>query len=118
MDAALGGIVVLHWVAISAFPHWWGGYSIGPRFFTDVIPYLLYFLLPVIAELGFSRGIRRAALATIFSLLLAKSFYAHHRSANSWRVPGWNETPVSIDKHPERVWDWSDIQFLRRGARR
>jgi hypothetical protein len=25
----------------------------------------------------------------------------------------WDETPVDVDDHPERVWDWSDPPFLR-----
>jgi hypothetical protein len=25
----------------------------------------------------------------------------------------WNGEPVNVDFHPNRVWDWSDPQFLR-----
>jgi hypothetical protein len=25
----------------------------------------------------------------------------------------WNADPVSVDAHPERLWDWRDPPFLR-----
>src|SRR5262249_49391806 len=43
LDASLVAVVLLHWIAISSFPHWWGGHSYGPRFFSDMLPYLVYF---------------------------------------------------------------------------
>lgn len=113
LDTALISIIVLHWIVISAFPHWWGGYSIGPRFFTDMIPYFVYFLIPVVEEIEFSHGVRRIAITTVFLCLLGLSFYAHYRSVVSWQVPAWNVTPESVDKNPARVWDWGDIQFMR-----
>jgi hypothetical protein len=29
-------LILLHWLLISTYPHWWGGYSFGPRFFSDM----------------------------------------------------------------------------------
>lgn len=40
--------VVLHWIVISSFPHWWGGASYGPRLFSDVLPYLAVLMIPAI----------------------------------------------------------------------
>jgi hypothetical protein len=115
-DAAFMLILVLHWIVISAFPHWWGGYSIGPRFFTDMVPYFIYFLIPVVEDMGRLTERRRIVITIVFMCMLAISIYAHYRGANSWRVPAWNVTPESVDKNPSRVWDWGDIQFLRRRA--
>ncbi len=114
LDLALIGIILSHWIVISAFPHWWGGYSIGPRFFTDMVPYFVYFLIPVFGEMFDKNGVRRPMLAMLAALLIGLSFYIHFRSANRWRVVGWNVTPACVDRNPSRVWDWNDIQFLRR----
>jgi hypothetical protein len=28
----------------------------------------------------------------------------------------WNAIPNNIDQHPERLWDWTDLQFMRTEA--
>ena len=28
-------------------------------------------------------------------------------------VHNWNNAPVSVDEHPERVWSWKDMQIFR-----
>ncbi len=28
--AVMGAILLLHWLIISSFPHWWAGHSYGP----------------------------------------------------------------------------------------
>ena len=38
--------VALHWMAISAFGDWTGGYSFGPRYFSDVVPILIVLSRP------------------------------------------------------------------------
>ncbi len=114
LDAALVAILVLHWVAISAFPHWWAGHSFGPRFFTDMLPYLAYFLVPVFAAVAEARPRRRRiALAAGVGLLAGFSFFVHFRGANSSSAMAWNAAPRNVDQHPERLWMWGDVQFLR-----
>ncbi len=49
---ALAVIPVLHWIVISAFKHWWGGDSYGPRFFTDLMPVLVVLALPAVEVLA------------------------------------------------------------------
>ena len=49
---ALAVIPVLHWIVISAFKHWWGGDSYGPRFFTDLVPILVVLALPAVEVLA------------------------------------------------------------------
>jgi hypothetical protein len=34
-------IIVAHWIITSGFPHWWGGYSYGPRLMAGVVPWLV-----------------------------------------------------------------------------
>jgi hypothetical protein len=49
---ALAVLPVLHWIVISAFKHWWGGDSYGPRFFTDLVPVLVVLALPAVEVLA------------------------------------------------------------------
>jgi hypothetical protein len=110
----LVAILVLHWLAISSFPHWWAGHSYGPRFFTDMVPYLCFFLLPVVRALGWSGPSARRPLTATFAVLALLSLAIHVHGASSRKVYQWNSTPVDLDLHPERLWDWSDPQFLGR----
>ncbi|MHB8878373.1 MAG: hypothetical protein ACYC8T_32155 [Myxococcaceae bacterium] len=114
LDLALVGVLVLHWLAISSFPHWWAGHSYGPRFFSDMTPYLVYFLLPVFAALRQGRLLPRLALGAVFTVLFAASAAIHLRGATSWAVYGWNDGPPNVEDAPARLWDWADPQFLRR----
>jgi hypothetical protein len=36
------------------------------------------------------------------------------RGATDGRTALWNVIPINVDEKPERVWDWSDPQFLAR----
>ena len=111
-EKAFAVIVLLHWVAISAFPIWWAGHSVGPRFFTDVLPYLVLFLaFPVQHVVEAPRQHR--ALAGVLAVTAAFSVFFHWRASTSYDVHMWNSFPVNVDSAPERCWDWKDPQFLR-----
>ena len=112
LDYYVMAILALHWVAISSFPHWWGGKSFGPRFFTDVLPFLLYFLIPVLSVQR-NAASRYWLTPAVFILLAAASLAIHYRGASSASVWAWNDTPVSVDEDPSRIWDWGDLSFLR-----
>lgn len=107
--------VVVHWVAISAFPHWWGGHSYGPRFFTDVGVPLAVMSTPAVDrlfDLRWSAGpaIARLALA-VSATLVAWSGFVHFEGAAFADSSCWNSRP-DVDLHSDRLWDWSDAQFL------
>ena len=106
----LAAILVGHWIAISTFDNWYGGWSLGPRLFTDVLPYFIYFLIPVLQAARLSSlGQLRAA----FGALLMLSSLVHFRYATSIYPFLWNAKPVAIADAPERVWDVLDLQVLR-----
>ncbi len=48
LDYFLAAVIVFHWLTISSFNPWWGGHSYGPRYFTDMIPFFIYFMCPAI----------------------------------------------------------------------
>lgn len=118
LNATLVACVLMHWVAISTFPHWWGGDSYGPRLFSDMTPFLVVLALPALEGLVAPRpwGHRRAAVVAC-SVLAAWSIFVNFQGAwlrSSWC---WNNVPSQVDQNPSRLWDWGDPQFLR-GARR
>lgn len=99
-------------IIIAMFPHWWGGHSYGPRLYTDIMPILVIYLL------WFIKNIQRnnnkfcsfIFIIIIIYCLLVQSFAVldpHHS------VHVWNSIPVNVDEHPDRIWDWSDMQILR-----
>ena len=120
LDYFLLAIIFLHWIGISSLPGWWAGHSFGPRYMTDMIPYFMYFLIPVVGQIS-QLNVRKVALASVGKLafaavfygLIAISFFVHYQGATDSDVWAWNSKPVDIDLQPGRVWDWDDMQFLR-----
>jgi len=114
LDYFLVAIIVLHWIVISSYRRWWLGWSFGPRGFTDVLPYFVYFLIFAVDYMRSSAGRGSVFFACVFSALILFSFFVHYEGANSrdafW---GWSESPVNVDDDVSRVWDWRDPQFLR-----
>jgi hypothetical protein len=113
LDVCLPLVIVLHWLAISSYTHWWGGYSYGPRLFTDMIPYFVFLLIPVVGKLAGPVTGRMLALASVLVVLTAISFFMHFNGAFRDTTSFWNYRPEIVDRHTERLWDWNDPQFLR-----
>jgi hypothetical protein len=103
-------LVLAHWITVSAYIDcWWAGMCYGPRFFSDMTPVFVLFLIPWIAEWSsLSRTVR-----TLFVVCALISLAMHLRGGWSIAVHKWNVIPVSVDQHPERNWQWSDPPFLR-----
>ncbi len=113
LDVCVLGIIVLHWIAISIWPMWWGGWSYGPRMFTDMLPYFFYFMIPVFQPAPHWKRRPKIALAVLTLLLVAWSFTLHYRGANDPATLEWNRKPVDVDRYSDRLWDWRDAQFAR-----
>ena len=112
LDAALLFIILLHWIASSAFHPWQGGHTFGPRYMSDMIPYMVYFLISPIGALFSSTKTRRGGRLLFLALILL-SFFIHYRGATDPTVYEWNREPINVDLRPQRIWDWKDVQFLR-----
>lgn len=113
LDGALIAIIFLHWLAISSFPHWWGGYCFGPRFFSDVLPLLFYLMIPVFVVWSGQRGTSRFIVSLVIGCLVILSVFINWRGATVRATLLWNFQPASVDDHPGRLWDWSDPPWLR-----
>jgi hypothetical protein len=113
LHLAYGAIVIAMLIAISSVPAWWAGHSYGPRYTTDLVPFLAYFTAFNFRALaGFTRK-WRAALLTGIGVLAAASLVIHAQGALRSTPMSWNYLPDNIDQNPSRLWDWSDPQFLR-----
>ncbi len=102
---SLAGLIGAHWILISLYIDWTGGYSYGPRYFADLLPAFVLLLVPVLREWPRRRW-------TILALA-ALSCVIHFRGAFHLSVHEWNKTPVPIDSDRMRAWDVRDPQFLR-----
>lgn len=97
-----------HLLAISLFPEWWGGHAFGPRYMTETIPYVTYFFALWLNHFKLNKK-----SAIILSLSIVLSFLMHFEGATNFKTFLWNVNPINIDRQPSRVWDLSDMQFLR-----
>jgi hypothetical protein len=103
-------LALAHWMTVAAYiGNWWGGHCYGPRFFTDVTPVFVLFLIPFFARW---ENLGRPLRATFLTLALI-GVAIHLRGGWSVDVYRWNAFPLNVDQHPERLWDWHDPQFLR-----
>jgi hypothetical protein len=114
LQGAAVAAIVLHWLVISTLVPWYAGFSTGPRLFSDVLPFFVLLMVPAVGELR--RGGRRPARwlgRGAFAVLLAWSLFTNTRGATRFETQRWNAIPVSVHDDETRLWDWSDLQFLR-----
>ena len=109
IDLYLVGILLTHWITTSLFEDWAGAWSIGPRYFVDVIPLLAYFLIPIMQRNALAAPGWRCAF--IISILVSMLIQFH--CSTSIYPFMWNGKPRALVEAPERKWDWGDLQFLR-----
>jgi hypothetical protein len=107
----------LRWCALAAgaqyflygsYAVWWGGHTFGPRYILDVLP----LLTPMAANAIGQRRLGRAATAAI-GVMLAWSIVVAGTGAFVFPNERWNLMPEDVDRHHERLWDWSDTQIVR-----
>jgi hypothetical protein len=106
-------IVTLQVLMVSLWPVWWGGYSYGPRLICDALPWMvLLAILGLAARAVDPGGVRLAKAETAIALvLIALSIVINGRGALSSATSDWN-TVFDVDRHPERLSDWSHPQFM------
>jgi hypothetical protein len=101
-----------YFLATATFGHWWGGFSYGPRLFLDVIPLLVTLLVFPVKRVDLSFRSRRLYTA-LFLLAFGFSLFVGQRALYDPGPHEWNADPVSVDRRPERIWDWTDWQIFR-----
>jgi hypothetical protein len=98
------GIYLLH----TEYGEWWGGVCFGPRYLTDVLPFLVFFLVAVWSDLN-----TRKLLRGIFVLAAVVSVWVEVVGAFYYPNGQWDWQPVPIVNDPRRIWDWRDTQIGR-----
>ena len=96
------------WVVHVTLRDSWGGSIFGPRYSTDLLPFLAWFLVPVWASIR-----ARPVLRVAFAATLAFALWVQVVGAFYYPQGNWNGSPIDIDFSPERCWDWSDNQLRR-----
>lgn len=109
LEVVAVAVIATHWLVVSTFPHWWAGHSYDPRFMSDLTPFLVLLLVPVV-----ERARSERTLAIGFGGLALISVAMHAHGAIYGAAHRWNSEPVNVDQHSERIWDWRDPPFLRR----
>ena len=107
----IGGAVAVC-LLYAQYDHWWGGWCFGPRYLTDLLPFLAFFLVPVCPRMP-------GAPALLITFALAVVLAVWVQVVGTYYYPGgqWDTQPLDVDKHPERVWDWPDTTLSRNWQR-
>jgi hypothetical protein len=113
LHVAYGAIVVGHSVIVGAASMWWAGHSFGPRFMTDIVPFLVYFTAFNFRLPETFRSRAQITLSTAVVVFALVSALIHAQGALRPATWSWNVVPDSIDQDPARLWDWADPQFAR-----
>ena len=113
LHIAYGATVVAHLIIVGAASMWWAGHSFGPRFTTDIIPFLVYFTAFNFRLPASFRPRTQATLSASIVVLALASMLIHAQGALRGATMTWNYIPNEIDRNPSRVWDWTDPQFTR-----
>jgi len=87
---------------------WWGGWCFGPRYLTDLLPFMTWFLVPVLTSIRV-----RPRLRLVFAATVAISLWVQVVGAYYYPAGDWDGKPVNVKFQPKRCWDWSDTQILR-----
>lgn len=90
---------------------WWAGWCFGPRYLTDFLPLLVFFILPVWSAIRAGTVLRVAfgvAVAVAFWVQIVGACYYH-----AYGRENWDSFPISVDLDRKRLWDWQDTIISR-----
>jgi hypothetical protein len=106
-------MVILQVLMVSVWPIWWGGSSYGPRLIADALPWMALLTILGLAARASDTGrvILGKTETAIALVLLVLSIVINGRGALSDAPSDWNRD-FDIDRHPERLKDWSNPQFM------
>src|SRR2546423_1619269 len=112
-------ILAVHWIVTSAFSHWYGGGSYGPRLMAGIIPWLVLLAVLGVQAMLKARGDSNdqpqkswRLQNALGMLLLLVSISMNGIGAMNPAIVTWNNKPVRVDRDTSRLWDWRYPQFL------
>jgi fibronectin type III domain protein len=77
-----------------------------------MLPYFMYFLVPVAAWIAQSDGALRWAMAAGLVVTSVASVFIHAQGVLHPPATLWNLNPDDINQNPIRLWDWRHPPFL------
>jgi len=108
------GVFFAHWVLVSTFEHWWGGYCYGARLMTDVVPWIVLLgVLSLSAALAAGPGALNALERRLMGALVVASVVINGVGAISKGAAQWNDAQQRPG-FEQKLWDWHDPQLLHR----
>jgi hypothetical protein len=106
--------LMLHTLLLTRNANWWGGWSFGPRLFTDILPaFAILFAVawePVTERL---RGLTRQVLAALLALTAFAGVYIH--AVQGLMNPAsfvWNMGPEIDTETDFYIFNWNYPQFM------
>jgi|GEM_PF-1337383 len=106
--------IVLHTLMLTRNSNWWGGWSYGPRLFTDLLPafaLLLFMSLPHLEKILSPRWLRAGGAAMFIAALFG--IYVHtYQGLYNTQTKEWNGDPAIDDETMFYVFNWRYPQFL------
>ena len=104
---ALGIVALPTLLFYATYTEWWGGRVFGARFLDDLAPILFAAL-----AWGIGRGLLdRPLWHRLFWIGAGWSLVLFNAAALVYDQK-WDTTPVNVNFHPEKLFDWSDPQWL------
>lgn len=100
--------MVLVFLGYAKFSGWWAGWCFGPRYLTNLMPFLAFFLVPV-----WPRIEKRSVLRAAFLLAFLAAVWIEVIGAFCYPSGHWDSVPVSVDRVPSRLWNWRDNPINR-----
>jgi hypothetical protein len=100
--------LVAIWAVQVGAQDYWAGWCFGPRYFTDLLPFLAWFLVPVWASIR-----ARPVLRVAFAATVAFALWVQVVGTFYYPQGDWDGSPVDVELKPQRCWDWSDNQLRR-----
>lgn len=88
------------------FPHWWGGWSYGPRILSDMAYIGSIIAIVTVGSLTAHKRRKTRSLAVFFIVGVLLNWPGLFIPA----ALSWNALP-NVDQHPSVLWDWRFPQF-------
>lgn len=105
--------VAINILSAATWKEWAGGYTYGPRYLADTLPFWGLIVAAAVMRLrGWSVAWRRVAQVLAWPLLgVSVAFHAAGLLVSPYRADAYSAR-IDPDHHPERLWRWRDFPPL------
>lgn len=99
-------------LTVGSWGDWWGGWAFGPRLLQSTLPAVALLALVLVHATNQRGGQLKVVVLALCSVVAGWEALVHISGVASARGYEWNDRPVNVDTALQRLWDWSDPQFL------